>query len=168
VRLRDLHRSDIDDVLRINAANVPAVGTADAVLMESLLGMSCTALVAEVGGRCAGFCIVLPEGTPYGSPNYRFFADRLAEFRYVDRIAVDAVDRGRGIGAALHREVAARHPAHPVALEVNVVPPNEGSMRFHLRQGFAEVDRLETRPGNVVSLMVRHPAAAHPNYPEQR
>jgi hypothetical protein len=28
-------------------------------------------------------------------------------------------------------------------------------MRFHLREGFREVDQLETRPGKIVSLMVK-------------
>lgn len=151
-------RADLDSVLRINAENVPAVGSADGQLMDSLLDMSCTALVAEEDGRCAGFCIVLPEGVGYGSPNYRYFAELLPTFRYVDRIAVDAAARGRGIGASFYDEVSARHPSHVIALEVNVVPPNEGSMRFHLRHGFVEVDRLETRPGNVVSLMLRQPS----------
>jgi len=153
-----MERTDLDAVLRINADNVPAVGAADGELMGSLLDMSCTALVAVDDGRCAGFCIVLPENAAYGSPNYRYFAELLPAFRYVDRIAVDETARGRGVGSALHAEIVVRHPSHPIALEVNVVPPNEGSMRFHLRQGFAEVERLETRPGNVVSLMLRQPA----------
>jgi len=159
-----MERSDLDAVLRINADNVPAVGAADEALMGSLLAMSCTALVAVDEGRCAAFCIVLPENAGYGSPNYRYFAGLLPAFRYVDRIAVDSAARGRGIGAALHAEIVVRHPSHAIALEVNVVPPNEGSMRFHLRQGFVEVDRLETRPGNVVSLMLRQPAG----YPAPR
>jgi predicted GNAT superfamily acetyltransferase len=168
VLVRDARRADLDVLLRINEANVPAVGAADRVSMDSLLVWSCTSLVAEVEGRIAGFCIVLPEGTAYGSPNYRYFADRLGEFRYVDRIAMDDGQRGRGIGAALYREVSARHPVQPLVLEVNVVPPNEGSMRFHLREGFRELDRLETRPGNVVSLMIRDPAAPRRNYPSSQ
>ena len=32
---------------------------------------------------------------------------------------------------------------------------NEGSLRFHAREGFAEVDQLEPRPGKIVSLMVK-------------
>lgn len=159
-----MERTDLDAVVRINADNVPAVGAADREQMGSLLDMSCTALVAVDGGHCAGFCIVLPENSRYASPNYRYFAGLLPAFRYVDRIAVDAAARGRGIGAALHAEVVVRHPSHVIALEVNVVPPNEGSMRFHLRQGFVEVDRLETRPGNVVSLMLRQSAG----YPAPR
>jgi predicted GNAT superfamily acetyltransferase len=166
--LRDVRRADLDEVLAINEANVPAVGSADRTLMESLLDWSCTSLVAEVDGRCAGFCIVLPEGMPYGSPNYRYFAQRHPEFRYVDRVAMGVGHRGKGIGAALYREVSSRHPALPLVLEVNVVPPNEGSMRFHLREGFRELDRLETRPGNVVSLMLRDGAAPARNYSSDR
>lgn len=166
MRIRDLHASDLGDVLRINADNVPALGASDARHMGALLDMSCTALAVELDGVVAAFCVVLPEGTDYASPNYRYFAALLPEFRYVDRIAVDATARGRGVGAAMHREIAVRHPSHVIALEVNVVPPNEGSMRFHLRQGFSEVDRLETRPGNVVSLMLRQPSGDRHDYRE--
>jgi len=38
---------------------------------------------------------------------------------------------------------------------VNVQPPNEGSLRFHAREGFVEVAQLETRPGKIVSLMAK-------------
>jgi predicted GNAT superfamily acetyltransferase len=64
--------------------------------------------------------------------------------------------QGKGFGAALYREVENRSTAPLFTLEVNVVPPNEGSLRFHRREGFVEVDRLETRPGKVVSLMVKN------------
>jgi len=164
VLLRHARRDDLVHLLQINSANVPAVGALDESSLLTLLDWSCTTLVADVDGRCVGFCVVLPPGTGYQSPNYRYFMDRWPEFRYVDRIAIDDAARRRGIGAAMYREIAARHPMLPLVLEVNVVPPNEGSMRFHLREGFREIERLETRPGNVVSLMVRAPAVQRVNY----
>ena len=51
--------------------------------------------------------------------------------------------RGRGVGRALYTEVdrqmAAIDGADHLALEVNVDPPNEGSLRFHAGLGFVEV-----------------------------
>jgi predicted GNAT superfamily acetyltransferase len=41
------------------------------------------------------------------------------------------------------------------ALEVNTRPRNEGSLRFHAREGFVQMEELETRPGKMVSLMVK-------------
>ena len=48
-----------------------------------------------------------------------------------------------------------RTTAEWFTLEVNVKPLNEGSLRFHAREGFVEVSQLETRPGKIVSLMVK-------------
>jgi hypothetical protein len=37
--------------------------------------------------------------------------------------------------------------------EVNLRPPNEGSLRFHRRLGFREVGRQETPYGALVTLL---------------
>jgi predicted GNAT superfamily acetyltransferase len=41
--------------------------------------------------------------------------------------------------------------------EVNVEPPNPGSLRFHERIGFAEVGQFAPKPDYVVSLLVKMP-----------
>ena len=41
-----------------------------------------------------------------------------------------------------------------MTLEVNVDPPNHGSLAFHASRGYAEVGRLG-EPGHVVGLMVK-------------
>jgi hypothetical protein len=41
-----------------------------------------------------------------------------------------------------------------MVLEVNADPPNEPSLRFHRRRGYAEVGRLGP-PGHVVALLSR-------------
>ena len=63
--------------------------------------------------------------------------------------------QGRGLPTPLYREVERRADSEWFALEVNVKPPNEGSMRFHHREGFHEVAQQETRPGKIVSLMIK-------------
>jgi predicted GNAT superfamily acetyltransferase len=99
--------------------------------------------------------MVLLPGADYGSPNYEFFCERLDNFVYLDRVAVTENFQGIGIGAALYREVEMRTDAEWFALEVNTKPRNEGSLRFHAREGFVEMEELETRPGKMVSLMVK-------------
>jgi predicted GNAT superfamily acetyltransferase len=42
-----------------------------------------------------------------------------------------------------------------LALEVNVDPPNAGSLRFHERLGFVEVGQQDTPYGIRVSMQVR-------------
>ena len=155
VRIRDLLPRDLDDAWRINQANTPAVGDEPREAMDAILAMCNIALAVDVGDELAGFCMVLPPGTTYDSPNYRYFCGRYDDFVYLDRVAFNAKHQGHGYGAVLYREVERRATASLFALEVNVKPPNEGSLRFHLREGFVEVDQQETRPGKIVSLMVK-------------
>ena len=58
----------------------------------------------------------------------------------------------------LYEEVhhQAKNEGIPVAAEVNLVPLNAGSMRFHERQGYAEVGVLE-HPTYTVTMMMRSP-----------
>lgn len=154
--LRSLTPAHLDAAWRINQDNVPAVGHETREAMDDLLAMSNIALAAEVEGELAGFCIVLPPGTAYASPNYVFFCDRYRDFAYLDRVAFASQHQGKGYGAAMYREVENQMTATVFALEVNVQPPNPGSMRFHAREGFVEVAQLETRPGKIVSLQVKH------------
>jgi len=147
-------RTDLDAVHLINQENVPAVGTETRMTLEEIFDLCSTALVAE-DDAIRGFCMVLPPGTSYGSPNYLYFCDNYDHFVYLDRVAVTASHQGRGIGPLLYREVEARATAEWFTLEVNVKPLNEGSLRFHAREGFVEVDQMETRPGKIVSLMVK-------------
>ena len=92
-----------------------------------------------------GFVICLPPQTSYGSLNYAWFNQRYDAFLYVDRIAVAPADRNRGIGSALYENVisVARDRSVPVAAEVNLEPPNPGSVRFHHRFNFNEVGTLD-------------------------
>ena len=147
-------RADLDVVHLINQENVPAVGTETRETIEQIFDLCSMALVAEDDG-IRGFCMVLPPGTTYGSPNYLYFCDNYDDFVYLDRVAVTASHQRRGIGPLLYREVEARAAAQWFTLEVNVKPLNEGSLRFHAREGFVEVDQMETRPGKIVSLMVK-------------
>jgi predicted GNAT superfamily acetyltransferase len=153
--IREFVESDLSSIWRINQENVPAVGESSELELEAIAQMSALALVVECEGEVAGFCFVLPPATEYDSPNYQYFCDRYEDFIYLDRVAFAAQYQGRGFGAALYREVERRTSAGAFTLEVNVLPPNERSMRFHLREGFIEVDQLETRPGKIVSLMVK-------------
>jgi len=155
VLIRDMTIDDLPTVFDINEENVPAVGRETFDDLVDVFRVCSMNLVAEVDGAVRGFCMVMPPGTTYGSPNYLWFGDRYDDFIYLDRVAITASHRGLGIGPLLYGEVERRATAEWFTLEVNVEPPNEGSQRFHRREGFVEVDRLETRPGKIVSLMAK-------------
>ena len=158
--VRTLRTDDLGRALEINEANTPAVGSVDADRLAFLFAESAIALAAEVGTEVVGFALVLPPGSAYDSVNYRWFADRGDGVMYLDRVAIDANHRRLGLGRALYESVFDRiETGHPdmtrLGLEVNVEPPNPGSMAFHRRLGFSEVGRQDTPYGAVVALMER-------------
>lgn len=162
VPIRDMRRSELDDVFAINQENVPAVGEETRRSLEEIFDFCHLNLVAEIDGVVAGFCMVMPPGTAYGSPNYLYYCDRYDDFVYLDRVALSEPFRSRGLGRELYAEVERRTTARWFALEVNVKPRNDGSLRFHAREGFVEVDQMETRPGKIVSLMVKDLSRSRP------
>ena len=147
--IRPWQVSDLDDLHRINEANVPAVGTVTRDELLTLLNQSFHTVVAERDGQIGGFLLSLTEGTDYGSLNYAWISQRYPGFAYVDRIAVDASFQGSGIGAqmyeALETTIAGGRPV--LTCEVNSLPPNPGSLRFHKRLGFEEVGEQVFVPG---------------------
>lgn len=156
IHVRDLTLSDVGVATAINNANTPAVGAIDAAALTHLLDESVIALGAVAGdGTLVGFCIVLGPGADYGSVNYRWFAERYADFVYLDRVAVEERARNAGVGTALYAEVERRATAPWWLLEVNLRPRNDGSLRFHHRLGFTEVGQQETNYGILVSMLAK-------------
>ena len=139
--LRDYAPTDADAVLRLNQANVPAVGPLDADKLAHLVAQADWVAVAESGGEVQGFAIFLVEGADYASTNYGWFTERHDRFYYVDRIAIGEGARGMGVGQRLYQAAAERARAagrSVLCAEVNTVPINEESLRFHDRFGFEE------------------------------
>ena len=157
--VRPVVADDLPRLLEINEANVPAVGSVDADRLSFIVAESPIALAVEFGDDVAGFCLVLGSESAYDSVNYRWFTERYDRFMYLDRVAVDAKARGQGLGTLLYAEVdrlmRERADAEHLALEVNVDPPNEGSLRFHARLGFVEVGQQDTPYGIRVSMQLR-------------
>ena len=157
ITVRESRADDLDALHLINDESVPGVGTLAQDRLEALVADSAVTLVAvDAGGKPAGFVLVMLEGLGYESLNYRWLSARYDRFAYVDRIAVASAARGRRIGETLYAAAIEEFAgARPVLLaEVNLEPPNPGSLRFHKRLGFREVgERWESdRSKGVVYL----------------
>ncbi|MBE1470845.1 GNAT family N-acetyltransferase [Kibdelosporangium phytohabitans] len=154
-----LKPTDAELVLAMNNAAVPNVNEATEAELAELIEMSGFTVALEEGGTLLGFVLTLPPGVGYASENYRFFSERYDQFVYVDRIVVADGARNRGIGAKLYDligEYAAEHGIPRVLCEVNLEPPNPGSLRFHERIGFVEVGQQRTKGGTyLVSLLAK-------------
>jgi len=153
--LRDLTPADLSAIHALNEAGAPGVHAEPLEELAAIARLSSIALVAEIDGTPAGFCLVLPPRTSYRSDNYAWFSARYDDFVYLDRVAVAPEHRSRGIGGRLYDEVERRATAPWFTLEVNLRPKNDGSLRFHARRGFVEVGQQETGYGARVSLMAK-------------
>lgn len=140
-KVRDVAAADLPAVLRLNGAMVPAVNDIGIDQMRWFADHAGYFRVAAAEQRILAFLIGLRPGLDYSSPNYRWFCGRYEEFGYIDRVAVTPTARRLGLATRLYRDFESSLPDHVPVLtcEVNVRPPNESSMRFHERFGFAQV-----------------------------
>lgn len=151
-----------EQVLKINNANAPAVGELTADALEFLVEHSLYALVVTDphSKDVQAFCLTFAPGVPYTSANYQWFSDRYDNFVYLDRIAVSSQYQNSGYGTALYsiveQHMVSDRTAPLLTCEVNLQPPNLGSLRFHHRLGFREVGQQESKPGLIVSLLAKY------------
>nr|WP_042198394.1 GNAT family N-acetyltransferase [Kibdelosporangium sp. MJ126-NF4]CEL23371.1 acetyltransferase, GNAT family [Kibdelosporangium sp. MJ126-NF4]CTQ96893.1 acetyltransferase, GNAT family [Kibdelosporangium sp. MJ126-NF4] len=154
-----LKPTDAESILAMNNTAVPNVNEATEAELAALLEMSDLTVALKDGDTLLGFVLTLPPGVDYASENYRFFSERYDNFVYVDRIVVGEQARNRGVGAKLYDligEYAAERGIPRVLCEVNLEPPNPGSLRFHKRIGFVEVGQQRTKGGTyLVSLLAK-------------
>lgn len=161
IRIRDVVEADLDALVAINNLAYPAVPVTPRDELAALRAAAASAVVAD-DGSAAGFIIALGEGLGPTGENYDWFAARYQRFSYVDRVVVAERGRGAGIGRALYRRVledAVAAGRDTLLCEVNLDPPNPGSLRFHGRLGFEEVGRQRTKGGSVEVVMLAVPVA---------
>ncbi|HET9029187.1 MAG TPA: GNAT family N-acetyltransferase [Candidatus Aquilonibacter sp.] len=133
--------SDLDAYLRLNAESEAMLSPLDTASLTALLQ---TAYVAILTPKRDAMLIALDQDAVYESPNFAWFRARYPRFAYVDRIAVSASSRGRGMARTLYGELIARaiEDGYPVlCAEINYEPPNAASDAFHAAMGFEEVGR---------------------------
>jgi predicted GNAT superfamily acetyltransferase len=165
VNIREIIGADIPQLVALNNHNVPAVSPSDPAGMAALLAATETtvAVVDEADpDTVLGFALLMRPGADYASENYRWFVERSTDFLYVDRIVVADVAQNRGVGRSIYDAVFAAARVRGLAevtCEVNVEPPNPGSLRFHGRLGFVEVGRQSTKGDTIVVSLLAAPVA---------
>lgn len=148
---------DYQQILALNEEAIPAVNRIDQQALETLHAQSRVLIAARAADRLAGFLLALDESARYDSLNFQYFRRHYPQFVYVDRIVVDPAFRSQGIGTGLYRTLFELVSGAPrITCEVNVEPPNPGSLAFHSELGFQIVDHQDTDGGRKrVALMVR-------------
>ena len=159
--LRTLTEDDLETVVEINNAGYPAVPLATLEEIRRLYDMSSYRVAALTDqDDLVGFALAMDPGADYDSENYVFFESRFDNHLYIDRIVVADSARGLGLGSMLYQDLfdfARSQGRTAVTCEVNLEPPNPGSLRFHRRFGFEDVDTQATKGGNVVVQLLQAP-----------
>lgn len=158
LRLRTLVIGDIPAITALNNAATPAVPVMTEAELTALLEASDFGFATVDEKELLGFVMGFGPGSDYASVNYRYFEERGVDHLYIDRIVVTEAARGMRVGQSLYNRVftlAIAESRSEVTCEVNIEPPNPGSLAFHARLGFSEVGRQSTGYGTTVALLAR-------------
>jgi predicted GNAT superfamily acetyltransferase len=159
LKIRDVRKDDLNDLLALNQSNLPHVGSISMPEMEHLYHQAIYFRKAEFEGLTAGFLIVFDPQADYNSLNFQWFKKRYTAFAYIDRIVVAPELRRKGIALALYQNLehfAAQRNIPLMACEYNLRPKNEISRQFHQKYGFREVGIQRTENGKkTVSLQIK-------------
>jgi uncharacterized protein len=134
--IESINPQSMERVLELNNAHAVELSYLDMRQLEALVA---TAFLAGRVGDADAFMLVFDQDAPYDNPNFNWLKQRFERFVYVDRIAVAASARGRGLARAMYEHVfdRARAAGHEtVCCEVNAEPPNPASDAFHMNLGF--------------------------------
>jgi predicted GNAT superfamily acetyltransferase len=161
IEVKDLHddTSSREALLHLNNENARETSLMTA---EKLDRMISSALVATFIQPSAAFLLAFEHGDDYDGGHFLWFRSRFAKFIYVDRVVVAGQCRRHGLGRLLYADLfmRAEQLGHGhIVCEVNALPPNPISDRFHAAQGFEEVGTATINHGTktVRYLLRRRP-----------
>ena len=151
---------------RINQENTPEVGSRTLEGLQNSLENSDYNLCAVLDNVVVGFviCFQDTEITNFymedmEHKNFNEISQRVSDFLYIDRIAVDKNYRKRSIGSKLYDEVinfAEMNNISHLTAEINLLPSkNMPSFNFHEKFAFTELDTVKYSEDYEVSLQVR-------------
>jgi uncharacterized protein len=160
ITARPITAEDVPALAALNDAAVPAVNRLGRDGLAAHVPRCTVAVtVPDDDGDPLAFVLGLAPGTDYDSENYRWFSAHRPGSLYVDRIVVAPHAHGRGLGRLLYAVVertARSLGLREITCEVNLDPPNPGSLAFHSRLGFTAVGEQVTKGGAVrVALLAR-------------
>ena len=142
----------LDRILALSALHEEETSPLDRTKLSAMLAEAFHH--ATLGDGSLGYLIAFDQDADYDSVNFRWFQSGFDRFVYVDRIVVAASQRGKGVARSFYADLfdAARKAGHSrIVAEININPPNPGSMDFHAKMGFVELDKVTLSPGKTVS-----------------
>jgi predicted GNAT superfamily acetyltransferase len=156
--IRNVRAADLEAVLALNESEVPHVGSIGLNQLAWFADNAAYFRVTARGDDIDGYLVGMRPGTGYASPNYRWFCEHYEDFAYIDRVAVAAHARRRGLATRLYEDFRSTVAGvvNIMTCEVNIRPANQTSMHFHRQLGFDQVGTLESADGaKAVALLAR-------------
>ena len=157
INIQNVNTNDLSRIHELNHGAVPAVSRVTQKELAHFLEIADYFRVIKIENNIIGFLIALTPRKNYHSPNYKWFEKHYTQFMYVDRIVIDSVFQGQGLGRTFYDNLKkfSQGLTPILTCEVNLRPPNDGSILFHEKYGFEQVGTQETEGGEKeVSLMV--------------
>jgi predicted GNAT superfamily acetyltransferase len=146
----------LNNLLALNNAHQTETGFLE---IEELTSMMAKAFYCEYSGEGGdALLITFDQDANYASPNFLWFKSRYDRFVYVDRIIVALHARGQGLARQYYETLFARAAAaghSRVTCEVNLDPPNPGSLAFHAALGFVPCGETLLGNGKTVRYLER-------------
>ena len=146
-----------DFVIKLNMENMPAVGGLDEESFDKFIKYSDYFKVIRIDKELAGFMIALLPDRPYNSVNYKWFEKKYSSFVYIDRIVISFDYQNMGLGSLFYDNLqnGFKDKYDFLACEVNLIPRNDISMKFHKKYGFDEVGQQYTdQKKKLVSMQI--------------
>lgn len=153
--LRNANGQDSGSILNINSGCLPGVAELDQKELDRLLLNAAFFRIAELYNTIAAYLIAFTRDSDYDGQEFLRFRDNQDNFLYIDQVAVSKHSRRRGIATELYRdaiEFASVHRIDRLCCEVNIIPPNPGSMEFHYRLAFIRTGTMTTVDQRTVAL----------------
>ena len=149
--------ADETAVLAMNRPAEQVTSPLDTARFAAIFAMSDLKQVAELDGEVVGFVLAISSGKPFENHNYLWFTERIEHCIYIDRVIVSSACRGQGVGRAFYGALfnAARQSGiAKVCAEMDLKPPNHGSLQFHRKLGFIEIGTRDVESGKRLSMQV--------------
>ena len=150
LQLKDFSKEDLEFIFECNQLNKPQVGNLTLDKLKLLVKNSHYLKVAFYNGNPAGFLLCLIEDKNYDSPNYQWVSKKYSNFIYIDRISIMRQFQNMKISTAFYLDLitfSCLNNFSSIICEVNIQPPNPGSLRFHKRFDFLECGSQFTEQG---------------------
>lgn len=142
-----IHTDHLPKILANNERFVHWLSPLDMTELETLIAASNYA--RQIAGG-EGVLIGFRADSPHQSENLSWLRSRFDDFVYIDRVIIGESAHGQGFGRLLYEDYegyARENGFSRMVCEVNTVPDNPGSHKFHRRLGFKPCGEMDMNEG---------------------